>query len=515
LASLTNLLNARFAPSPTGSLHVGGARTALFNWLLARQSEGGTFIVRVEDTDEARSSRESERAILADLRWLGLHWDEGPDVGGPCAPYRQSERKAVYAQYAKQLIESGHAYYCFCTDEEVAKMKEDAVREGRVNRYNGRWRDASAAEVQRKLVQGEPYTVRFRVPTDCKVSVHDEVRGLVTWDADAALGDFILLRSNGMPVYNFCVAVDDLTMNISHVIRAEEHLSNTLRQVLLFNAFGKPHPVYAHCSLILGADRNKLSKRHGAASISEFREAGYIPSGMINYLPTLGWNDGTTKEVYSAEELVKAFSLHKIIRSAAVFDVDKLNWLNSHHIKCLPPAELRVLLELALENLNLLLPSAQGERRELFLNWVVRIGQPLLTTTMDVREVVTSVLDYPFEKTMELARLSLRIIQDDFASFVRIILGHIENDEVPHDPMVESSQQWKEYTTRVAAETNRKGKRLFHPLRLALTGRLSGPDVGMQLQLVNSAAGVVSAKASSPVVSLNDRVKILTKYLEN
>lgn len=286
-APITDPVRVRFAPSPTGSLHVGGARTAVFNWLLARKTNG-SFIVRVEDTDLSRSTRESEVSILNDLRWLGLNWDEGPEVEGKYGPYRQSDRKNIYQNAAQTLVNEGLAYPCFCTEEELAVKRAHAEATNKDIRYDGTWRDADPAEVQRRLAAGQPYTLRFKVPRHKTVFIDDIVRGRVTWDTDASLGDFIIMRSNGMPVYNFCVAVDDAHMEITHVIRAEEHLTNTFRQSLILEALHHKPPVYAHCSLILGADKSKLSKRHGAASVQQFSHAGFLPEAMINYLANLG-----------------------------------------------------------------------------------------------------------------------------------------------------------------------------------------------------------------------------------
>mmetsp|Transcript_17967 Transcript_17967/g.37254 ORF Transcript_17967/g.37254 Transcript_17967/m.37254 type:complete len:408 (-) Transcript_17967:885-2108(-) len=329
----------RFAPSPTGSLHVGGARTALYNWLVARQSHG-KFILRVEDTDLARSTRQSEMDMLRDLRWLGLNWDEGPDVGGERGPYRQSERAEIYGKFAQELMKSGDAYPCFCTEEELEAKRQQAESEGRPPQYDGTWRDADPEEVNRRMDNNEPYTIRFRVPDGKIVTIADAVRGEVSWDANATVGDFILLRSTGVPVYNFCVAVDDALMGVTTVIRAEEHLTNTLRQILILEALGFPVPQYAHCSLILAEDRTKLSKRHGAASVDDFKQQGFLPQAMLNYLALLGWNDGTEKEMYTTEELIEAFDIHRVTKSPAVFDMTKLKWMNGQLLRALPQEEL-------------------------------------------------------------------------------------------------------------------------------------------------------------------------------
>lgn len=279
-------VRVRFAPSPTGSLHVGGARTALFNWLLARKTNG-KFIIRVEDTDQARSTIESENSILNDLKWMNMDWDEGPTIGGEFGPYRQSERKELYLEKANKLLELGVAYRCFCSAEELDAKREAAEAKGEDPKYDGAWRDRDPADIQEQLDLGTPFTVRFKVPPKKIVSIDDKVRGRVTWDAEATLGDFIILRSNGMPVYNFCVSVDDANMQITHVVRAEEHLTNTLRQMLILEALDYTPPTYAHCSLILGSDRSKLSKRHGATSVQQFSEQGLIPDAMMNYLANL------------------------------------------------------------------------------------------------------------------------------------------------------------------------------------------------------------------------------------
>merc|ERR1711871_1253235 len=322
----------RFAPSPTGSLHVGGARTALYNWLVARQEQNGKFLLRIEDTDLARSTRESEESMLADLEWLGLDWDEGPGVGGPCGSYRQSERSQIYKEATDFLVRAGHAYPCFCTEEELETKRIAAKMAGSQVAYDGTWRGADADEVQRLLESNTPHTYRFRTPKGKIVRVDDRVRGHVEWDVQATIGDFILLRSNGVPVYNFCVAVEDALMGVTTVVRAEEHLTNTVRQLLVLEALGFKEPSYAHASLILGSDKSKLSKRHGATSCGQFRER---------------WNDGTDKEVYSREELIKSCDLSRVTASPAMFDDAKLRWLNGQHLRSM---SLKRLLPLAREH---------------------------------------------------------------------------------------------------------------------------------------------------------------------
>ncbi|HEX6176908.1 MAG TPA: glutamate--tRNA ligase, partial [Thermoanaerobaculia bacterium] len=316
-------VRVRFAPSPTGHLHVGGARTAIFNWLFARHHDG-TFLIRVEDTDQARSTRESEEMVLDDLRWLGLGWAEGPDVGGPHAPYRQSERVAIYRKAADDLIARDVAYRCYCSEEELEAKRKAAEAEGRPPHYDLKcWYARKGAGEDTRAPNS---AIRFHVPDDGDVTINDLIRGEVTWKKES-LGDFIVVRSDGHPTYNFSVVVDDHEMEITHVIRAEEHLTNTHRQVLIYRAMGWQVPQFAHVSLILGQDRTKLSKRHGATSVSQYADDGFLPDAMVNYLTLLGWSSPDGEEIFTREELIAKFSLDRVNPAPAVFDPQKLDWL--------------------------------------------------------------------------------------------------------------------------------------------------------------------------------------------
>ncbi|MCK4409590.1 MAG: glutamate--tRNA ligase, partial [Candidatus Eisenbacteria sp.] len=337
---MSSNIRVRFAPSPTGHLHVGGARTALFNWLFARR-EGGKFIVRIEDTDRARSTEESERAVLEDLAWLGLTWDEGPGIDGGHGPYRQSERLDIYREHAERLLAESKAFHCYCTDEELEEKRKKALAEGSVPQYDGACRDLTDTERRQLEDGGRSPVVRFRAPLQ-DVAVSDLVRGAIVFKKEM-LGDFIILRSDGRPTYNFAVVVDDALMEISHVIRAEEHLPNTMRQVLIYEALGYELPVFAHVSLIVDKDRSKLSKRRGATSVAEFRDQGYLPGGLINYLALLGWSPPDGEEVMSVAELAEKFELERVSPSPAAFDEDKLNWVNSHHLREEPLADVAAL----------------------------------------------------------------------------------------------------------------------------------------------------------------------------
>jgi nondiscriminating glutamyl-tRNA synthetase len=327
-------IRVRFAPSPTGYVHVGNARTALFNWLFARH-HGGIYVLRIEDTDIGRSKEAYEQQLLEDLRWFGLDWDEGPDKGGPFGPYRQSERESIYARHATQLLEQKHAYSCFCSAEQLEAERQEALKAGRQPRYSGRCRKLAPEEAARRKAAGEPAAVRLRI-VDSVFSWNDLVHGPTSFSSEV-IGDPILVRSDGHPAYNYAVVVDDHVMEITQVIRGDDHISNTPRQLALYRAFGWQPPEFAHLSSILGFDRSRLSKRHGATSLQSFREQGILPEALRNYLALLGWSpaDGKT-EIFGTRELIEQFSLDRITKSPAIFDPEKLSWLNRHYLKLSP-----------------------------------------------------------------------------------------------------------------------------------------------------------------------------------
>eukprot|EP00884_Botryococcus_braunii_P019045 jgi/Botrbrau1/5824/Bobra.0366s0009.1 len=492
----------RFAPSPTGNLHVGGARTALFNWLYAKKV-GGKFILRIEDTDTARSTRESEAAVLRDLTWLGIEWDEGPEKEGPYGPYRQSERTAIYKQYVDQLVEKGLAYPCFCTDDEITAMKEEAERRGIPPIYRGKWAKASPQEVEEEMKKGTPYCYRFRVPLDRDVVVRDVVRGEVRFNT-AAVGDFVILRSNGLPVYNFCVAIDDALMRVTHVLRAEEHLPNTLRQVLIYEAIGASAPVFGHMSLILAPDKSKLSKRHGATSVGEFREQGFLPQAMINYLSLLGWNDGTEKEIYQVEELQEAFNLDRITKSPAVFDKTKLGWMNGQHVRSLPEDQLLPLLTSAWQNSGLLAKPDSP-----FVRAALHVCQHSLELVTDADRDLRAVLSYPLQETLASDKAA-DVLADNFEQIATAVLQAYDSGELGKAAS-EGNDAFKAWAKALGKEQSRKGKRLFMPLRIALTGSMQGPEVGEVLHLLSLEDADVADVAA--YVQLSSRMDLLRQWL--
>ncbi len=334
-------IRVRIAPSPTGHLHIGTARTALYNFLFAKKNKG-KFILRIEDTDLERSDEQYTRGIIEGLRWLGLDWDEGPEVGGKYGPYRQTERLETYAEYLEKLLKEGKAYYAFETVEELEKIREMQIAAGETARYMGAHRGLTPAEITAFRKEGRPGVIRLKMP-DKKVKWNDLIRGEVEFDA-ALLGDIAIAKDLTTPLYNFAVVVDDFTMKISHVIRGEDHIPNTPKQMMIAEALGFPIPEFAHLPLILGADRSKMSKRHGATSVEAYREAGYLPEAIINFLALLGWNpgdqDGKSREVLSMKELIKEFSLDRVHKGGAIFNKEKLDWLNAHYIKEKPLKEL-------------------------------------------------------------------------------------------------------------------------------------------------------------------------------
>jgi glutamyl-tRNA synthetase len=449
------MTRVRFAPSPTGHLHVGGARTAIFNWLFVRH-DGGTFIVRVEDTDQARSTLQSEEMVLGDLRWLGLDWDEGPDVGGPHAPYRQSERIDSYSRAAQELLASGAAYRCFCTEEALEAKRKQAEAEGRPPHYDLKCYQLSPQEVSARLAMWTPFALRFHVSDDGDVTIDDLIRGQVTWKHES-LGDFILVRSDGLPTYNFSVVVDDHDMEITHVIRAEEHLTNTHRQVLIYRALGWSVPAFAHVSLILAPDRTKLSKRHGATSVSQFADEGFLPDAMVNFLTLLGWSSSTGQEIFPRRELIEQFSLDRVNAAPAVFDRQKLEWMNGQYIHAMSARDLRPLVA-----------------RFFDAPWieegidVVKTGVHLLT---QFAEALRFVRQYT----------PARVDRDFAVKLANELREHgTPTGEATYKAMVE----------RLKTATGLEGKALFMPLRLAITGSDHGPELVKTIPLLQHASEV-------------------------
>jgi glutamyl-tRNA synthetase len=462
-------MRVRFAPSPTGYLHIGNARTALINYLIARR-EGAGYTLRIEDTDMERSSRESEESIINDLNWLGITWDEGPDTGGDRGPYRQSERYDIYRQYTESLLEKGKAYPCYCSSEELDRLRREAEAGNTSFVYPGTCRDLTEDERRAKESQGIKPAIRFRLPSGENIVFNDLIKGQVTFSSENIGGDFIIVRSDGNPIYNYIVTIDDTLMGVTHVIRGEDHLSNTPKQVCIARALELPEPVYAHHSLILGPDRSKLSKRHGITSVAMYREEGYLPQALVNYLGLLGWATESGKEIVSLEELTGEFSLDGLGKSSPVFDFDKLRWVNGHYIRNYDLSAITDLFIPHLEKNGFDVSNLERERLENIID-VLRIKCEVLS---DIGEFAGIFLNEVNEPDPETANL---LATEQGITIIKAARELLEEG-------MDSSSFAERFIPSLKEKTSLKGKNLFHPIRALVTGRLNGPELDVALPLI-------------------------------
>ena len=480
-------MRVRFAPSPTGQLHVGNVRTALFNWLLAR-GHGATFILRIEDTDVERSTRESESAIYADLKWLGLDWDEGPDVGGQHGPYRQSERLHLYASYAQELLNADAAYHCFCSTAQLETDRQAALAAGRPARYAGTCRRLSREQAQARIAAGEHPAIRFRVPEGRDVAFTDAVRGEVRFHTDV-IGDPVIVRADGHPAYNFAVVVDDALMDVTHVIRGEDHISNTPRQILLYEALGFSPPTFAHLALVMGLDHSPLSRRHGATSVAEFRSKGYLPEALVNYLALIGWSPrgsarggsaGDDAEVMPIDEMAKRFSLEDVGHSAGVFDEEKLAWVNRHYLKAADPIRLAELSVPHFKEAGLSMsPNAQGLE-------FLAAAMAMASASVDRLNQVPARLALLFDYDPEAALRDPHGREEMRSDAARAVVNALA-EELASAPRLDR-ERFRAVANQVKTRTGQKGKALFHPIRLALTGRAEGPELDLAVPAIDRGA---------------------------
>lgn len=499
----------RFAPSPTGLLHVGNARTALYNWLFARRF-GGDFLLRIEDTDVERSEARYEAQLLEDLRWLGLHWDEGPqsadDSGaGAFGPYRQSERMEIYRAHTEKLLREGLAYRCFCTTGQLEAEREQAVVEHRPQVYSGRCRSIAPGESDSRAAGGEPFAVRLKIGPE-PLRFHDIVRGDVEFAAES-VSDPVLVRSSGIPVYNYVVTIDDALMRITHVIRGDDHLSNTPKQVAIYQAFGWTVPEFAHLSTILGPDKTRLSKRHGATSIASFREMGILPEALDNYLALLGWGaEGGTRETFTLEELAREFTLERVTASPAIFDFNKLHWLNRHYLKTADAARVGELARPYFIRRGWLPETGPTDVR--VEEWFQRL-LALFVPAVDQLDQLPGKSAFLFDLHPEtvvaqeenatlLATEAAKKVLSDFAQRVASL------------PSPLSAEDFKEAMNQVKAATGVKGKDLFHPVRIALTGAHSGPEFDKLVPLIELGSQL---SLPTPVQSVRQRTEGLLRAL--
>ena len=474
MATTTKPVRVRFAPSPTGYLHIGGARTALFNWLFAKR-HNGTFILRIDDTDEQRSTESSMKQIYESLNWLGFNWDEGEKVGGPYSPYIQSERRSIYQEYIGKLIESGHAYYCYCSSDELAQMRQLAKDEGRPAHYNRKCLHLTKKSQKLMVEQGRKPVIRFKVP-DQTVSFDDLILGRISTESDT-LQDEVIVKSNGSPLYNLTSIIDDHEMKISHVIRGADHLSNTPKQVLLAQALELDMPQFAHLPMVLGSSKGeKLSKRHGATSIEQYRNEGYLPQAMINFLVRLGWSLDDTTEIFSVSELTQNFDIGRVGKSGSVFDIKKLRWLNGHYIN------------------QLNLPERTSA--------VIPFLQPLWSTDSTGLEVnrleaIVSVIDDRLITLADIKEHAYHFFKDDFAYDPKGIKKWLSKDgsisllQMLHDAMEKiNTFDEKSVETAIWSIVDSLGiKKVegLQPIRIAISGMTSGPSLFEMVLLVGQA----------------------------
>lgn len=459
-------VRVRIAPSPTGNCHVGTARNALYNYIFARKNNG-KMILRIDDTDLKRNSAESEKGIFEGLRWIGIEWDEGPDVGGPYGPYRQSERLDIYNRYIEQLIDKGKAYYCFCTEEELEEERKKQAARKETSVYSGKCRNLTKEQINEKLEAGLKPVVRLKV-SDKIIKFHDAVRGELTWDG-SIIGDFIIRKSDGLPTYNFATVIDDWLMGISHVMRSQEHIPNTFNQVLIFEALGAEVPEFVHFPLLLNEDRTKISKRDGALFIGEYRDMGYLKEAVANFIALLGWNPGDGQEFLSIEDMINKFSLERINNSNVVFDFKKLEWFNGNYIRSKSVEELTELIIPFLKETDFFSVEDMDMKK---LRKIVTVERERIKRLDEVKEVFRMFYVEPVSYDIELIKESVKKIE--IQDIVRLLDDSINE--------LKSIDNWsKEYIeTRMREFCERIGtkpKILFMLLRIAETGSKVSPPL--------------------------------------
>jgi glutamyl-tRNA synthetase len=484
----TSQIRVRYAPSPTGSLHVGGVRTALFNWLFARKNNG-IFALRIEDTDLERSTEESVEQLKRSLRWIGLDWDEGPEIGGPYGPYRQTERFDLYREAASKLLDSGLAYRDFATSEELAEFRVKARAEGRQPIYTGGpYREMDPEEARERAETGEPYTVRMKTPREGKTVVEDLIRGPVTFE-NANIEDFVLMKSTDTPTYNFAAAVDDATMRISHVIRGDDHLSNTPRQILIYNALGYGLPAFAHVPQVLGPDKKKLSKRHGAASVEDFAAQGYLPEALFNYLALLGAGYAADEEIFAPAELAERFRLDRVSGNPAVFDEKKLRAINAVYLRRQTPEELALVAAPMLVDAGAA-SAAELEEDMPRLTQIMALLRDRLSTTAEIPAMAGyfygGEVEYdPAEFEKQFGKEFVREAFPDLVERLEALPEWTEEEAI------------EEAVRGLAAEKEKGARHLIHPLRFAVTGRTVSAGLFETMELLGRERSLLRARKAA------------------
>ena len=465
-------VRVRFAPSPTGFLHIGNARTALFNWLYAKSIKG-KLILRIEDTDQERSTKEAVDMAIKSLKWLGLDWDEGPEVSGDYGPYFQSERLDIYKKYTDKLMEEGKAYYCFCSSEELEKKSNMQRTLNQPIIYDGKCKDIPLEEAKKRVANGEAAKIRFRVPKNQTVVFEDYVRGVVKTNSDE-IGDIIIVRENGFPTYNFAVVIDDMLMKITHIIRGEDHISNTPKQILIYEALGAEIPKFAHTSSILGSDRKKLSKRHGAATLMEYKDEGYLAEALRNFLALLGWTHPEAMETMNDDDMIKAFGLNRFSKSPAIFDTAKLRHLNAWHIKNMDLDKVTELFIPYLIQGNFLKENYSEEDR-IWAKKLVSVIRHNCVVLSDIIKYVPVFFENDFELSAEMKEI---VSKEESKKLLLFIKDRIESENEITDSFM------KELIKQAQKETGLKGASLYHPIRYVLTGSSEGTELSSICELL-------------------------------
>ncbi len=457
-------IRVRFAPSPTGYLHIGGARTALFNWLYARHY-GGTFILRIEDTDRARSTPEAVNAILDGMKWLGLDWDEGPEKGGEYGPYFQTERLDLYKKFLDKLLENGEAYYCFCSAEELAERRKKELAEGRPSIYDRKCLNLSDNEKKQLIKEGKKPAIRLKMP-DRQIVVDDLIKGIMEFDSKL-LSDFVIIKSDGIPTYNFAAVIDDILMKVSLVMRGDDHISNTPKQIVIYQALGIPLPEFAHIPMIMGPDNTRLSKRHGATSVIEYQKMGFLPEAVVNYIAHLGWSSGTNQEIFTIKELVESFTLEKISHHSAIFNMEKLNWFNNEHLKRLSDEKyVDMLIPFLKEARYIELPLSEKKEK-----WLKKVVSLMKSRARNFKQFL-DYGDYFFTDDFIIEEEAAKILEQ---TGVKDILKHLINELKEIDKWDEENIECK--VREMANQLNLKGKQIIHPARVSLSGKTVGPSL--------------------------------------
>ena len=467
-------VRVRYAPSPTGFLHIGNARTALFNYLFAR-NQNGKFIIRIEDTDQKRNVEGGEASQLKYLNWLGIDWDEGVDAGGEYGPYRQSERNHIYETYYKELLDKGLAYKCYCTEEELEQEREVQMAKGETPKYSGKCRNLSAEEQQKLEAEGKKPSIRFKVPQGKIYSFHDMVKGDVSFESDG-IGDHVIIKKDGIPTYNFAVTVDDHLMEITHVLRGDDHISNTPKQLMIYEAFGWEPPIFGHMTLIVNESRKKLSKRDGSIIqfIEQYEELGYIPEALFNFIALLGWSPEGEEEIYSKEDFIKMFDSKRLSKSPALFDKQKLAWMNNQYMKQL---DLDRVVEITLPHLvkEGLVKENRTEQEEQWIRELIALNQERMSYGAEIVEQSQIFFNDEVEMDEEAKAV---ISEEQVSEVLTAFLNEIESLE----PF--TAEEIKKSVKTVQKTTGHKGKKLFMPLRVATTGQTHGPDLMKTIELL-------------------------------